>query len=66
MDVILSAMVSARVSGLQAAQLGVVAQLEAWRAQFSAREYAVLLDLIARIVAAELERNEAAQQRWAA
>jgi hypothetical protein len=41
------------VSGLQTAQLGVVRLLEAWREQFSPREYAVLVDLLARWLEAE-------------
>jgi hypothetical protein len=36
------------VSGLQAAQLGLVQLLEGWREQFSAPEFAVLLDLLVR------------------
>jgi hypothetical protein len=41
------------VSGLQTAQLGVVRLLEAWRGQFGPREYAVLLDLLARWIESE-------------
>ena len=36
------------VSGLQTAQLGLVRLLEAWRQQFSPREFATLLDLLVR------------------
>jgi hypothetical protein len=49
--------VSARVTGVQAAFAAVSAQLEAWRQQMSPREYAVLLDLLARRLERELERN---------
>jgi hypothetical protein len=47
------------VSGLQTAQLGLVRLLEAWRWQFSPREYAVLLDLLARWIEAEQLRHAA-------
>jgi hypothetical protein len=41
------------VSGLQTARLGLVRLLEAWRGQFSPREFAVLLDLLARWIETE-------------
>ena len=57
-------MESSRVTGLQAAQVGLAALLEGWRSQFSAREFAVLIDLLARRL--EAERDERARKRWAA
>jgi hypothetical protein len=36
------------LTGLQTAQLGLIRLLEAWRGQFSPREFSVLLDLLAR------------------
>jgi hypothetical protein len=53
-----------RVTGLQASHLGVIAALEAWRNQFSPREWAVLVDLLARWLEAERHRLEGT--RWAA
>jgi hypothetical protein len=50
--------VSARVTGVQAALAAFVALLDAWRAQFSPHEYAVLLDLLARRLTHELAREE--------
>ena len=41
------------VTGLQAAQVGVVRLLEGWRAQFGPREWAVLLELLTRWLEAE-------------
>jgi len=52
------------VTGVQAATLAIARLLEAWREQFSAREYAVLLDVLARRL--ERERDERARKRWAA
>src|SRR5215208_6704340 len=51
------------VTGVQAATLAIARLLEAWREQFSAREYAVLLDLLARRL--ERERDERARKRFA-
>jgi hypothetical protein len=56
----------ARVTGLQAAQVGLGRQLEVWREHFSAREYATLLDLHRRWLEHELDRNERALARWTA
>lgn len=56
----------ARTSGLQAAQVGIVRQVEGLREILAPREYATLIDLLARWLAAELRRNEKAQERWAA
>jgi hypothetical protein len=50
--------VSARVTGLQAALAGFAGQLDRWRDQFGPREYAVLLDLLARRLERELERAD--------
>jgi len=47
------------VTGLQAAQLGLVRQLKAWRGQFGPREYATLLDLLVRWLEAERLRTAA-------
>jgi len=45
-------------TGLQAAQLGLVRLLEAWRdEQLTAREYTTLLDLQARWIERELKRE---------
>jgi hypothetical protein len=52
------------VTGLQAATLAVARLLEGWREQFSAREFAVLLDVLGRRL--ELERDEPARKRRAA
>jgi hypothetical protein len=52
--------VSARVTGLQAALAAFAALLDCWRAQFSPHEYSVLLDLLARRLEHELERQERA------
>lgn len=49
---------TARVTGLQAALAGFVALLDAWRAQFSPEEFAVLLDLLARRLEYDLHREE--------
>lgn len=57
---------SARVTGVQAALVAVVALLEVWREQFSPREYVVLLDLLARHLDDELERQRRARGRWVA
>jgi hypothetical protein len=54
------------VTGVQAATQAVVALVAAWRVQFSPREYAVVLDLVARIADAELRRTEKARRRWVA
>lgn len=54
-------MSAGRVTGLQAAQVALAAILTAWRGQLSPREYAVLLDLLAR----QLEHEQRAG-RWAA
>jgi hypothetical protein len=45
------------VSGLQAAQVGLVRLLETWRQQFSPREFAVLLDLLVRWLEREAPRS---------
>jgi hypothetical protein len=45
-----------RVTGLQAAQLSVRAQLEAWRQAMGPREFAVLVDLLVRMLEAEQRR----------
>jgi hypothetical protein len=49
---------SNRVTGLQAAQVSLRAQLEVWSEQLSPYEYAVLLDLLSRML--EVERRRAA------
>lgn len=56
----------ARVTGLQAAQVAFAAELDAWAAQFSAREYAVLLELLAATLERERRRVESQIARWAA
>lgn len=56
----------ARVTGLQLIQVETATRLATWREHLSPREYAVALDLVARIVDAEIRRNELAQKRWAA
>jgi hypothetical protein len=53
-------------TGLQTAHLGLVTLLERWRDQLSPREYTVLLDLVARWLELERERNERAHRRSAA
>jgi hypothetical protein len=55
---------AARTTGLQASQLGIVRQLEGLREIMGPREWAVLVDLLARWLAAELDRLEGS--RWAA
>jgi hypothetical protein len=55
-----------RTTGLQVAHGGLVALLRQWQGQLSPREYAVLVDLVARYLAVERERNARAQRRWAA
>jgi hypothetical protein len=55
-----------RVTGTQAAVAAFVALLDAWRLQFSPREYAVLVDLLARRLDRELERDRRARGRWVA
>jgi hypothetical protein len=51
---------AARISGLQATQAQFQAQLNACREQFGPREYAVVLDLLAR----QLERERRRAARW--
>jgi hypothetical protein len=58
--------VNGRVTGLQAALIGFVALLEAWREQLGPREYVVLLDLLARRVQQELERQGPGRGWWVA
>jgi hypothetical protein len=55
-----------RVSGLQAAQVGVVSMIEAWRQQFGPREFAVLVDLLARWLERECRRTGASGGKRAA
>ena len=55
-----------RTTGLQTAHAGIVAMLERWREQLSAREFAVLTDLVARWLEVERARSERARKRWAA
>jgi hypothetical protein len=45
------------VSGLQAAQVGLVRLLETWRSQFSPREFATLVDLLVRWLEREAPRS---------
>jgi hypothetical protein len=45
------------ITGLQAAQVGLVSQLQAWRSHFAPREYAVLIDLLARWLERESRRT---------
>jgi hypothetical protein len=45
------------VSGLQAAQVGLVRLLESWRSQFSPREFATLVDLLVRWLEREAPRS---------
>lgn len=54
---------SVRVTGVQAAFAALVALLDAWRTQFSPREYAVLLDLLARRLEHEREREQPPLER---
>ena len=51
---------------IQAAQCGIVAQLEALRSQMGPREYVVVVDLLGRWLDAERERLEFSLRRWAA
>jgi hypothetical protein len=53
------------VTGIQAWTASFAASLAALREQLSPRERAVALDVLARMVGAELEQNESAQRRWA-
>ncbi len=55
-----------RVTGLQAAQVSLSAQLHGYREQFTPREYAVLLDLLLRLFDRERCRHTRALRRWAA
>ncbi len=48
---------SARVTGLQAAHASLAAQLDLFAAQFSPREFAVLLDLLSRVLERERRRH---------
>jgi hypothetical protein len=56
----------ARVTGLQVIQAETAARFVTWRELLSPREYAVALDLVSRMIGAELRRNDAAQGRFAA
>jgi hypothetical protein len=51
---------SNRTTGLQAAHLGLAAQLDALQAQLAPHEFAVLVDLHARVVA----RKQRSCERW--
>ena len=51
---------SARATGLQAAQVSLRAQLEAWELRFTPREYAALVEDLYRIASRERERSA----RW--
>jgi excisionase family DNA binding protein len=51
-----------RVSGLQAAHVGLARQLEAWREQFSPYEYSTPLELHQRLLEEEFDRLEL--RRW--
>jgi hypothetical protein len=52
------------MTGVQAAQLGLVAQVEAWREHLGPREYAVLIDLVGRWFDEERRRIQFAFRRW--
>jgi hypothetical protein len=53
-------------TGLQVSHAGLVALLRTWQQQLGPREYATLLDLLARYLEVERQRNERAMRRWAA
>jgi hypothetical protein len=57
---------SARVTGVQVAIASVAALLESWREVLGPREFVVVLDLVARLIARELEQQERARGRWVA
>jgi hypothetical protein len=48
------------VTGLQAAQVGLASLLENWRREFSPREFAVLVDLLMRLLEREARERRAA------
>ena len=54
---------SARVSGFQAAQLGIASQLRAWREQLDPREYAALVDILGLFLERERRRLERVSRR---
>jgi hypothetical protein len=58
--------VSVSTTGLQVSHVGLVALIRQWQQQLSPREYAVLLDLLAKYLEVERARNERALKRWTA
>jgi hypothetical protein len=55
-----------RVTGVQAAIVALAVLLDGWAAQMCAREFAVILDLAARLIEARRDRAERAARRCAA